>query len=81
MILAQINLDTSGLSCPLPVLKAKKQARSMDKGDFLTVIATDPASKIDFGHFCHVDGHQLLDQSEKDGVFTYKIEIGTLKES
>lgn len=44
------------------------------------VIATDPASKIDFGHFCHTDRHKLLDQSEEEGVFTYLIEIGSSKE-
>jgi tRNA 2-thiouridine synthesizing protein A len=70
-------LDTSGLNCPLPVLKAKKAARSLRGGDLLTVIATDPASYIDFSHFCHVAGHRLLSHREQDGVFTYEIEIAT----
>ncbi len=69
-------LDTTGLNCPLPVLKAKKAARSMSVGDLLIVTATDPASKIDFGHFCHADGHTLLSQEEADGIFTYHIQIG-----
>ncbi|WP_025899261.1 sulfurtransferase TusA family protein [Sneathiella glossodoripedis] len=69
-------LDTSGLSCPLPVLKTKKLAASLSPGDKLTVIATDPASSIDFDHYCHVAGHKLLSSSEKDGTFTYIIEIG-----
>ena len=69
-------LDTTGLNCPLPVLKAKKAVKALSSGDHLIVTATDPASKIDFGHFCHADGHALLSQKEEDGIFTYHIQIG-----
>ncbi len=68
-------LDTSGLHCPLPVLKAKKKIKEMGAGDQLTVIATDPASYIDFDHFCHISGNTLLSHSELDGIFTYVIKI------
>ena len=78
MVASHHTLDTSGLHCPLPVLKAKKAAKAMKTGDILTVLATDPASRIDFDHYCHVSGHSLLSASEEDGVFTYRIEIGTL---
>lgn len=47
----------------------------MGAGDQLTVIATDPASYIDFNHFCHISGNTLLSHSELDGVFTYVIKI------
>ena len=40
-------LDTSGLKCPLPVLKAKKALKSLSAGDRLTVIATDPGALHD----------------------------------
>jgi len=66
-------LDTSGLSCPLPVLKARKALGAMAEGDVLTVIATDPASYIDFEHFCHASGNTLLKHEERDGVFEYVI--------
>jgi tRNA 2-thiouridine synthesizing protein A len=66
-------LDTSGLSCPLPVLKAKKAMKALDGGEALTVIATDPASVIDFRHFCHVTGYLLEKHTEKDGIFEYVI--------
>ncbi|WP_169544266.1 sulfurtransferase TusA family protein [Sneathiella aquimaris] len=68
-------LDTSGLSCPLPVLKAKKKIKELQSGDILTVIATDPASRIDIDHFCHISGNPLLSSEEKNGVFTYRIAI------
>ncbi len=74
-LLNELTLDTTGLHCPLPVLKAKKKIKEMLPGDRLTVIATDPASFIDFNHFCHVSGHSLLSHTEVDGVFTYIIQI------
>jgi tRNA 2-thiouridine synthesizing protein A len=66
-------LDTKGLNCPLPVLKARKALADVPLGDCLTVLATDPASRIDFRHFCNMSGHELVDASESDGVFTYVI--------
>jgi tRNA 2-thiouridine synthesizing protein A len=66
-------LDTKGLNCPLPVLKAKRALKNVPVGEILTVVATDPASTIDFRHFCTVSGHELVEWSEADGVFTYVI--------
>jgi tRNA 2-thiouridine synthesizing protein A len=66
-------LDVTGLICPLPVLRARKALKDVAVGDCLTVLATDPASGIDFRHFCDSSGHQLVDASEADGVFTFVI--------
>ncbi len=66
-------LDVKGLNCPLPVLKARKVLKDVPIGECLTVHATDPASVIDFRHFCNTTGHELVDYAESDGVFTYVI--------
>ena len=68
-------LDTKGLNCPIPVLKARRAMRDMRDGDVLTVLATDPASYIDFRHFCDTTGHELMEarEDEAEGVFTYVI--------
>ena len=66
-------LDTSGLLCPLPVLKARKKLLGAPSGTVLLVRATDPASVIDFPHFCEQSGHQLLEQSKHGGVFEFRI--------
>ncbi len=66
-------LDVKGLNCPLPVLKTGKALKDVPIGECLTVTATDPASAIDFRHFCNVTGHELVDSTESDGVFTYVI--------
>ena len=41
-------IDTRGLNCPLPILKAKKALADMASGDVLKVVATDPGSVRDF---------------------------------
>ena len=69
-------LDTTGLMCPLPVLKARKALKAIQPGECLRVLATDPASAIDFRHFCDVTANELIDTSETDGVFTYLIRKG-----
>ena len=69
-------LDTSGLKCPLPVLKAKKALRSMETGDQLRVVSTDPSSVQDFADYCDNAGHTLLISDAGDTLFTYVIEKG-----
>ena len=66
-------LDTKGLSCPLPVLKARKALKSVPAGGLLRVLATDPASVIDFKAFCLTSGHQLVEASQEGGVFVFLI--------
>ena len=59
-------LDTLGLLCPLPVLKARKRLISMETNAVLHMITDDPAAIIDVPHFCNEAGHELLRQ-EKNG--------------
>ena len=59
---AQKELDTSGLNCPLPILKAKKALAEMSSGQVLKVVATDPGSMRDFQAFSRQTGHELLGQ-------------------
>ena len=66
-------LDAKGLNCPLPILKAKKALKSLQSGQVLEVISTDPGSVADFAAFCRTTGNELLEQSEADGIFTYLI--------
>lgn len=66
-------LDVKGMLCPLPVLKARKVLSGMAPGAVLTVDATDPASVIDFPHFCSETGHVLVDRTEEDGVYRFRI--------
>lgn len=66
-------LDTKGLKCPLPVLKARRAMKPLAVGDVLQVAATDPGSVKDFEAFCKTTGNELLYAREEDGVFTFEI--------
>ena len=68
-----VTMDLTGLKCPLPVLKARRQIGQMPAGGILVVIADDPAAPLDFDHFCQTGGHDLLESATKDGVFTMRI--------
>lgn len=69
--MADATLDVRGLTCPLPVLKAKKALRDVPPGGTLEVLATDPGSKADFEDFCVATGHTLVSYSEDAGVHSF----------
>lgn len=68
-----LTLDALGLLCPLPVLKARKRLKSLEKGAVLTVLADDPAAIVDIPHFCVESGHELLRQADADTHQIYEI--------
>jgi len=57
-----IELDTRGLNCPLPILKAKKALNGMQSGQTLRVVSTDFGSLRDFQAFAKQTGNELLSQ-------------------
>jgi len=69
-------LDAKGLLCPLPVLKARKALKTMQSGNLLTVLATDPGAVADFKSFCEAQGHALAAWSEAEGEFRFEIRKG-----
>ena len=66
-------LDVTGLQCPLPVLKAQKLLRDLQRGEALLVLATDPISKVDIPHYCHQSGNELLWSDQVDDVLRFAI--------
>lgn len=67
------DLDTRGLNCPLPILKAKKTINALTPGQTLRVTATDPGARKDFEAFCRQTGHELVESGESAGEFTFVI--------
>ena len=64
-------LDTRGLNCPLPILKAKKALAEMESGQLLKIISTDPGSTRDFQAFARQTGNELLEQSTVADEFVH----------
>ena len=71
--MATQTLDTSGLNCPLPILKTKKALKSLGNGETLELIATDPGSVADIAAFCSQTGNDLVDSSEDSGTYRFII--------
>ena len=71
----EIELDTSGTECPIPVLKARKLSQSLSEGNIVKVITTDPLAEEDFKHYCEQSGYEYLDcNKEKEKLYIrYKI--------
>lgn len=65
------DLDTKGLNCPLPILKAKKALAEMTSGQVLRVVSTDPGSSRDFQAFAKQTGNELIEQSADNDIFVH----------
>ncbi len=64
-------LDTRGLNCPLPILKAKKALTDMQSGQLLKVISTDAGSTRDFQAFAKQTGNDLMEQLTSGSDFIH----------
>lgn len=65
------HVDARGLSCPLPILRAKKALATLQSGQVLRVEATDPDSKQDFSAFARQTGNALLAQVDDGDVTVF----------
>ena len=68
-------LDTTGLLCPLPVLKLKKRIKNINKGEVIKIFTDDPAAELDIPYFCNETNNKILKKKqEKDNSgFTFYI--------
>ncbi|MGJ7496579.1 sulfurtransferase TusA family protein [Variovorax sp. RT4R15] len=64
-------LDTRGLNCPLPILKAKKALNELTSGQLLKVVSTDAGSVRDFQAFARQTGNDLVEQQTQGTDFIH----------
>lgn len=67
-------VDARGLSCPMPLLKAKLALNALSENDLLKVVATDAGSVRDFHAFAKLSGHSIHYYSEQGGEYFYIIQ-------
>lgn len=72
--MTELVLDTRGLSCPLPVLKARKRLAGMAPGQRLRVLASDPKAPGDFRLYCAESGHVLVEERLEGADFVLVVE-------
>jgi tRNA 2-thiouridine synthesizing protein A len=64
-------IDTRGLNCPLPILKAKKALGDLQSGQLLKVVSTDAGSMRDFQAFAKQTGNELVEQQTLGSDFIH----------
>ncbi len=69
-------LDAKGLSCPMPLLRTKKEIGKLGAGEVLQVDGTDPGSRNDIPGWCERAGHEYLGEKEGSGFISFFIKKG-----
>jgi TusA-related sulfurtransferase len=67
----KLKVDASGLSCPLPILKATQGMKTLQPGELMEIIATDPGSARDMAAWAGSTGHALVEQDAANGKFRF----------
>ncbi|MEO1718835.1 MAG: sulfurtransferase TusA family protein [Pseudomonadota bacterium] len=73
---ADAELDARHLTCPLPILKAKKRLKDMAPGEVLRLLATDPNTAEDARLFADARGHEIVASTTENDVLTLLIRRG-----
>ena len=69
-------LDAKGLSCPMPLLRTKKEIGKINSGDVLEILGTDPGSRNDIPGWCSRSGHEYLGEKEDSGFIRFFVKKG-----
>lgn len=75
MVAINVELDTRGMYCPMPIVKLKKTTKTMEPGQIVKLIATDPGSERDVPAWANKTGAEILDTSEENGEFVFIIKV------
>lgn len=72
--MAEIKVDCTGETCPVPLVETRKALRKAKEGDVVEVIGTHPSSKKEIPMAVKALGLELIDVEEKDGVWKIRIQ-------
>lgn len=73
--MSEYTLDTSGLLCPMPVIRTQDRIKTLTDGDVLRVTATDPGAMHDIPAWCRVHGHTLVTAEAVEQTFLFTIKV------
>ncbi|WNQ14058.1 sulfurtransferase TusA family protein [Paenibacillus aurantius] len=68
---ADVMVDTKGMACPMPIVKAKKALDSLGSGQVMEVQSTDKGSVNDFQAWVKQTNHELLGYEEDNGIYKF----------
>ncbi|NOY73757.1 MAG: sulfurtransferase TusA family protein [Gammaproteobacteria bacterium] len=67
--------DLKGLICPLPVIRTQNKIKTLNSGDILVVLCSDPGALHDIPAWCRIHGHEIIDSQNKEGEITLTIKV------
>ena len=73
---AVVELNARNLMCPLPVIRAQDKIKTMQAGEQLKVLCTDPGALNDIPAWCRINGHQVIETHRDDYGVSILIEVG-----
>lgn len=76
MIACDLEVDASGLNCPLPLLRLKKGLMDVSIGEVIKIIATDPAAHLDIGVYTEQTGHTIVECLQEEGKQVFYVKKG-----
>lgn len=74
--MSRLQLDARRLLCPMPVIKAQNQIATMNPGDELDVICTDPGALNDIPAWARINGHEVLNTERDDDEIIITVRVG-----
>lgn len=66
-------LDAKGLSCPMPILKTKKEIKNVKSGEILEILGTDPGTRNDIPGWAEKEGHEWLGEKQDSGFLRFYV--------
>jgi tRNA 2-thiouridine synthesizing protein A len=67
--------DARRMLCPMPVIRAQEKVETLQVGDTLTILCTDPGAIHDIPAWCRVNGHEVLDITQKDEEISIRLRV------
>mgnify|MGYP000669103593 CR=1 FL=1 len=74
--MSNYQLDARNSLCPMPVIKTQNKVNELQVGDTLEVTCTDPGALSDIPAWCRINGHQIIDSNENNGIVVINIRVG-----
>lgn len=74
--MSSYTLDARNSLCPMPVIKTQNKVNELNMGDTLEVTCTDPGALSDIPAWCRINGHEIIDMQEDNGIVIINIRVG-----
>lgn len=70
------SINCQRLLCPMPVIKVQDRVATMQQGDELEAICTDPGAMNDIPAWCRINGHEVIETRTEDDLYIITVRVG-----